>query len=122
MSSSLTSTRGSVSLVRPNRLKNRTHFTLVQIMRVHQAGPGGRGRRESQPIRLPHAEGDRGRLEINRFPKEGQMFKQLGTRDAEVRDGAHPPLMRSLLLATTLLLTGLAPAYGNIVGFSFSGT
>jgi hypothetical protein len=30
--------------------------------------------------------------------------------------------MRSLILATTLLLAGLAPAYGNTVGFSFSGT
>jgi len=30
--------------------------------------------------------------------------------------------MRSLLLATALILTGLAPAYANIVGFSFSGT
>ena len=50
------------------------------------------------------------------------MFKQLGTCAAKVRDEAHPAPMRSLLLATTLLLTGLAPAYGNIVGFSFSGT
>jgi hypothetical protein len=43
-------------------------------------------------------------------------------RKSRIRANWRTP-MRSLLLATTLLLTGLATAaYGNIVGFSFSGT
>src|SRR5437868_10293521 len=30
--------------------------------------------------------------------------------------------MRSLILATTMVLVGLVPAHGDILGFSFSGT